>query len=120
MSKINLWSDGFKTENYKVLNFSLYNELELSILTEYFKDFLIEEIRTVGEQEIRYSVVDTVKVAQVYSTQDFIDKIESAESITSKMLGDEVAMSTSFYSYFFLIPSLYYEILAYKKTLKKK
>ena len=48
MSKINLWGEGFKTENYKILTFSLFNEMELTILVDYFQQFLITEEKKEG------------------------------------------------------------------------
>lgn len=120
MSKLNLWGEGFKTETYKVLAFSLFNEIQLSILTTYFRDFMINEKKVVDEKEIEYTIVDVKKVAESYKNEDFIDKVGEAEQLIVDVLGNDYAKPLSFYNYFFLIPSLYYEIVNYKQSLKKK
>ena len=120
MNKLNLWGGGFKTETYKVLSFSLFNEMQLSILTDYFKDFMTEEIRTIEDKEVKYAIVNVKKVTDSYKNEDFIDNINNAEQLVVDVLGEDFAKTLSFYNYFFLIPSLYYEIISYKQSLKKK
>ena len=120
MSKINLWGEGFKTENYKILTFSLFNEMELAILTEYFEQFLITEEKKEGEEKKFIKIIDVKKVTDIYKTEEFIEKITSAEKLIYEVLGEDFVKALSFYSYFFLIPSLNFEIIMFKNSLKKK
>jgi hypothetical protein len=120
MSKINLWKEGFNTENYNILQLSLMDEMSLVILSEYFKSFMAEEMKIIEEKEIVYTIINTKKVTENYKNEEFIENINEAERLIIDVLGEEYAKTLSFYNYFFLIPSLYYEIISYKETLKKK
>lgn len=124
MSKINLWKEGFKTENYNILQLSLMDEMQLIILSEYFKDFMTTENKTIKkddkEENLVYTIINTKKVIENYKNEEFIANISEAERLIIDVLGEEYAKTLSFYNYFFLIPSLYYEIINYKETLKKK
>lgn len=122
MSKLNLWGEGFKTENFNILSFSLFNEMELSILTEYFRQFLTTEEKEIEgvKKYLKIVIVDVKKVTDIYKTEEFIEKITSAEKLIYEMLGEEYVKTLSFYSYFFVIPTLYFEIISFKNSLKKK
>ena len=120
MSKINLWGEGFKTETFEIKALSLYNELELSILVDYFKDFIKEEKRKMKDKEILYFVIDIKKITESYKSPDFVEKLESAQVLLVDVLGEEYVRLLPFYSYLFTLPSLQYEISEYKKSLKKK
>lgn len=124
MSKINLWKEGFKTENYNILQLSLMDEMQLIILSEYFKDFMTTENKTIikddKEENLVYTIINTKKVIENYKNEEFTGNISEAERLIIDVLGEEYAKTLSFYNYFFLIPALYYEIISYKETLKKK
>ncbi len=77
MSKLNLWGEGFKTENYNILSFSLFNEMELSILVDYFEQFITTEEKKIGDKVKYLKIVDVKKVTEIYKTEEFIEKIKS-------------------------------------------
>lgn len=123
--KINFWKEGFETEHYKVLSLSLQDELELSILNEYFSRFIKEESvesKKEGEEGklVHYSVIDIELFKTASKTDEFKDNLESAADVCSRVLGEDQAAAVTVYGYIFLIPGLYLDIIFYKSTLKKK
>lgn len=123
--KVNFWKEGFETKNYKVLSLSLQDELELSILNDYFRGFIkTESVESSKEGEkgvlVDYSTIDVDKFKIEARGDDFKESIESAADLCSRVLGEEFSSTVTIWGYIFLIPSLYIDIIIYKSTLKKK
>ena len=72
------------------------------------------------EENLVYTIINTKKVIENYKNEEFITNISEAERLIIDVLGEEYAKTLSFYNYFFLIPSLYFEIISYKEKIKKK